>query len=503
MTRAQPPAILRAASPAGRDAIALNRRNSLNPHPARLVAPAPEGPSRWLLDSAHHRAVVDGLRALGIILVIAFHGAFVFAKILPREKFDAFVASMPDVLNIVWQALGSEVLFFASGFLLGYLLLREHVRYGSIDARDFWLRRFSRIVPLFLIALAVFLIGRRLHWDRLATNLLFSARIDGYFGITANGGKNYIPVGWSLEVMVHAYLLLPFVVRGVLRTRWPLLTALALAVASIVPRYFALAANPEAYTLPAHRILDAGAVPEVHRDLYYLTWFRLTPFLLGLAAAVVVTHHRRRLEDFCASGLRSAALLGLGLALVGVSGFQSLQRQDGLVYRWLGPEEWLWFWSCQRAVLTLGVAMALLAVLGGRSGAAAWCGRFLALRWFAPVSHGIYSIYLFHFACLIPAALLVFLPAVVEGVRSSPGWGRHELRDHIYAAIDRATVWHYLVIVVLTVWWSTRLAALLTRYVEAPVQGWLRARRSPNRRPLLPEAAADERRGPAVGRELP
>lgn len=455
-----------------------------------------------MLDSAHNRAVVDGLRALGIILVIAFHGAFVFAKILPREKFDAFVASMPDALNVVWQALGSEVVFFASGFLLSYLLLREHGRYGSIDARDFWLRRFSRIVPLFLIALAVFLIGRRLHWDRLLTNLLFSARLDGYFGITTNGGKNYIPVGWSLEVMVHAYLLLPFVVRAVVRTRWPLLVALGLAAASVVPRYLALAAVPEAYTLPAHRILEAGAVPDVHRDLYYLTWFRLTPFLLGLAAAVVVTHHRQWLERLGASAWRSATLLVVGLALVVGSGFQSLQRQDGLVYQWFGPTQWLWFWSCQRAVLTVGVAMVLLAVLAARRGLAAAGGRFLAMRCFAPVSHGIYSIYLFHFACLIPAALLVFLPAVVAGVRNSPTWGRHELRDHIYAAIDSATVWHYLVIVVLTVWWSTLLAGLLTRYVEAPVQGWLRARRSPSRRPLLPEVAAAEKRASRAGQGL-
>src|SRR5690606_37376397 len=77
--------------------------------------------STWLLDSERNRRVVDGLRAIGIILVIAFHSAFVFAKILPRPKFDAFVATMPGAFNVVWQALGSEVVFFSSGFLLSYL----------------------------------------------------------------------------------------------------------------------------------------------------------------------------------------------------------------------------------------------------------------------------------------------------------------------------------------------------------------------------------------------
>lgn len=433
--------------------------------------------------------------------MIAFHGAFVFAKVLPRPKFDEFVATMPGLLNVVWQALGSEVVFFSSGFLLCYLLLREHGRYGSIDARDFWIRRGSRILPLFLIALLVFMIGRRFLWDRVLTNLLFSARIAGYFGITENGGKNYIPVGWSLEVMVHAYLALPFLVRGVLRTRWPLLASLAIAALSVVPRYFALAADPASYSMPAHQILDVGVVPQVHKDLYYLTWFRMTPFLLGLAAAVVVTHHRARLERFCASPWRNTVALAVGVALVAISGFQPLQRESGLVYELFGPREWLWFWACQKAVLIVGVALVLLTVLGSRRGVPGLFGRFLALRSFAPVSHGIYSIYLFHFACLIPAALFVFLPAVVAGVRSSPSWDRHELRDHVYAAIEGATVWHYLAMVVIAVWLSARLAALLTRFVEAPLQARLRARRPKNTRPLLPHVAEAERQRAAAAAE--
>ncbi len=448
----------------------------------------------WLLDSAHHRGIVDGLRAIGIMLVVAFHGAFVFAKVLPRPQLEAFIADMPSVLNIVWQALGSEIVFFSSGFLLSYLLLREHARYGSIDARDFWVRRGSRIVPLFLVALVVFMIGRNLHWDRLVTNLLFSARISGYFHLTERGGKNYIPVGWSLEVMVHAYLLLPFLVRGVLWTRRPLLAAVALAALSVVPRYLALAADPTASTLLAYEILDVESIPQVHRDLYYVTWFRLTPFLMGLVTAVVVTHHRDRLARWCASPWRATASLGVGLAIVAASGFLPLQSRGSFVYELFGPREWLWFWTCQRAVLTIGVAIALLTVLVAQRGLPALCGRFLALRWFAPVSHGIYSIYLFHFVGLVPAALIVFLPAVVEGIGNSPSWDRKVLLEHMTAAIDSASVWQYLVMVAIAVWLSTKLANFLTRTIEAPLQQRLRARGKRRQRPLLPAVAAAERR---------
>lgn len=432
--------------------------------------------STWLLDSERNRRVVDGLRAIGIILVIAFHSAFVFAKILPRPKFDAFVATMPGAFNVVWQALGSEVVFFSSGFLLSYLLLREHVRRGAIDVRDFYIRRGSRIVPLFLLALAIFMIGRRFYWDRLLTNLLFSARIVDYFDFTEHGGKNYIPVGWSLEVMVHAYLALPFVVMGVLRTRWPLLASLALAALSVAPRYLVLAGDPTSYTTPAYLILDAGEVPQIHKDLYYLTWFRLTPFLLGLVAAVVVTHHRASLERWCAARWRALATLALGAAIVIAVGFLPLHRAGSFVYDWFGPSQWLWFWSCQRGVLIVGVALVLLTVLATSRGLPGLLGRGLALRAFAPISHGIYSIYLFHFACLIPAALFVFLPAVIAGVDQSPTWDRHELREYVYAAIESATVWHYLAIVVITVCLSSRLASWITRVLEAPLQAKLRAR---------------------------
>jgi peptidoglycan/LPS O-acetylase OafA/YrhL len=410
------------------------------------------------------------------MLVVAFHGAFVFVKILPRPQLEGFMANLPGVFNIVWQALGSEIVFFSSGFLLSYLLLREHGRTGAINKSAFWMRRAVRILPLFLIALVVFMIGRRLYWDRMLTNLLFCARIFEYFDWTRRGGKNIIPVGWSLEVIVHAYLLLPFLVLGILRTRWPLTAALALVVIGVVPRWLTLAANPEAYTTPAYQILDAGRVPQVHKDLYYLTWYRLTPFLLGLAAAVLVTHHRARVERWCASPWRATATLAAGLVIVAASAFLPLHQKGTFVYDLFGPRQWLWFWSCQRAVLIVGAAIILVTVLLATRGAPALLGRAFAWRGFSPVSHGIYAIYLFHFICLVPAALLVFLPGVVKGIATSPSLDRKVVTANVSASIASASTWQYVVMVVLAVWLSTKLANFLARVVEGPVQRWYRAR---------------------------
>jgi peptidoglycan/LPS O-acetylase OafA/YrhL len=229
----------------------------------------------WLLDVERNRRIVDGLRALGIILVIAFHGAAFLVRDLPRPGMARFMDSIPGVLNVIWQSLGSEIVFLTSGFLLCYLLIREYRRHGSIDVRDFWIRRAARILPLFLIAFLLFLPTRSFRLDQVLANLFFVAKITGY--------KNYIPVGWSLEVMVQVYSILPFIVLAALKSRVPLSFGIVLVIGSVA-RYFALAADPVAYTTP---LATGLARAQLQKDLYYLTWFRRRS--IGLCAAILVT----------------------------------------------------------------------------------------------------------------------------------------------------------------------------------------------------------------------
>lgn len=419
------------------------------------------------------------------MLVVAFHGAFLTTKLLPQEPLERFIQGLPQVLNIVWQALGSEIVFLASGFLLSYILIREHLRYGSIDFGQFYVRRVSRIVPLFLLALAVYSIGRSLHPDRVLSNLLFVTRAAGHFEIGSHTGKNYIPVGWSLEVMMQVFIALPFVVWAVLRSRRPLLVAVFLTIASVVPRYVALASDAASYSLPYYELVFGGDAPQIQEDLYYLTWFRLTPFLLGLVGAVLVTVHRERVAAFLHSPARAGTAAAAGVALFLASGSLPLHDPEGAVYGWFGPQAWLWFWTVQRAVLGLGVLVLLMAVLHQERGFAGVIGRGLALRVWQPISSGIYSIYLFHFACLLPAALVVFSPGVVRTALDTESFapGSFDRKDFVARLgqnLDGVTLWHYLAMVVIAVWLSTKLAAFLTRTIETPSQAWLR-RRFPGR----------------------
>src|SRR5690349_15923431 len=78
-----------------------------------------------------YRPPLDGVRAVAIGGVLAFHGGYARAG-----------------------SLGVTVFFALSGFLITTLLIEEHGRYGRVDLRAFYLRRVFRLYPALLLALA-------------------------------------------------------------------------------------------------------------------------------------------------------------------------------------------------------------------------------------------------------------------------------------------------------------------------------------------------------------
>ena len=86
--------------------------------------------------SMGYRPELDGLRALSVLAVIAYHA---------------------DLAWIPGGFLGVEVFFVVSGFLITTLMLEERAQTGSVSLRSFWLRRARRLMPalfVMLVALA-------------------------------------------------------------------------------------------------------------------------------------------------------------------------------------------------------------------------------------------------------------------------------------------------------------------------------------------------------------
>jgi len=403
-----------------------------------------------LLDDHDHRSLIDFMRAIGILLVICFHVVLGITTLLEADAVPAYIDSIPPIFNIMWQALGSEIIFLFSGFLLSYLLLREHLQTGRINVHDFYVRRLSRIIPLYAVAIALYAMVRDFSFGELLLNALFVSRL---FHVTT-----IVPVGWSLEVLVQSYVLLPFIVLLFLRSRYPIALCTVTIIAFLTLRYSAFAGDPVSYQTPYYALFMGADPTDTQQDTYYLLQYRATPFLLGFLVAYLVIHRDAALEAMFRGGARTLAGFMAALLVVGVSGFLPVHDPDGFIYR-LAPERfWLYFWTLQRFVFSAGIAGIALATWYGRSPlirAFTWLIRW---RIWKSVSANIYSIYLFHPVFLIPGAAIGF---------------RTISRDGIFPVHIAEVV--VTIVVVATL--STLFGALLTtKFLELPAQRWIRSR---------------------------
>ena len=133
---------------------------------------------------------LDGVRAISILLVIASHLS------LPLRVLD----------RIDYGRLGVLIFFVISGFLITTLLLKEREATGRISIRNFYTRRFFRIVPAYYTFLLVMAL------------LIPTGRIRASFADilpAATFSTDYFSVGdalihsWSLSVEEQFYLLWP------------------------------------------------------------------------------------------------------------------------------------------------------------------------------------------------------------------------------------------------------------------------------------------------------
>ena len=207
-----------------------------------------------------HLPGLDGLRGLAVIGVLLFHGGFTWAK-------GGF--------------LGVSTFFTLSGFLITNLLVREWDRSEGINLGRFWARRFRRLLPAALIAIA--LVG--VVWWRIGSaEQLNSLRGDmlAALGYVANwrfltGGKSYADLFlspsplqhfWSLAIEEQFYVIFPLFVMIVMKVggRRLLTTLLVMATGASV-------------------ILEVVLRNNVDR-VYYGTDTRAAELLLGCLLAV-------------------------------------------------------------------------------------------------------------------------------------------------------------------------------------------------------------------------
>jgi len=146
---------------------------------------------------------LDSLRGLAILGVLFYHGLYwgIDLSRFPHAK-KLFLTAM-------WTGrLGVNLFFVLSGFLITGLLVDSRGRQDYY--RRFYVRRILRIVPAYLLTLAVLLTSRAVPLNFVLLSLVYLSNLTPLFGIPIA-----YPVLWSLAVEEHFYMLWPAIVRKI------------------------------------------------------------------------------------------------------------------------------------------------------------------------------------------------------------------------------------------------------------------------------------------------
>src|ERR1700737_1882130 len=206
---------------------------------------------------------LDLLRALAIIVVVIYH-AGIMGFPLPGR-----------VHRFGW--IGVDLFFVLSGYLIGGQLLAPLARHQSIKLGRFFSRRALRILPAYLVILAIYIF---LPWWREYPEMspwwkfLVSVQNIGLHGGTA------FSHAWSLAVEDQFYLCLPFVL--LLANRWrraAVIVPCVIVLGGIALRTFLAFQNPAADFGVSYRGFQAW--------IYYPTWTRLDPLVFGVVLAAI------------------------------------------------------------------------------------------------------------------------------------------------------------------------------------------------------------------------
>ncbi len=165
-----------------------------------------EGAGSGTPGSTNHRVDIDGLRAVAVLLVVAYH--------VRLPGFDG-------------GYIGVDVFFVISGFLITGILTAEYERSSTVDVARFWARRARRLLPAATLTLVATVIAAAallspltqrsvaemaLYTAAYVPNLFLAVESADYFNsdVSANPLIHY----WSLAVEEQFYLVWPLVVLG-------------------------------------------------------------------------------------------------------------------------------------------------------------------------------------------------------------------------------------------------------------------------------------------------
>lgn len=312
-----------------------------------------------------YRRHIDGLRAVAVLAVVAFH---------------AGVPWLPG------GYVGVDVFFVVSGFLITGLLLREFETRGDISLVGFYERRVRRLAPALLLVLAITLVlgalflvpiggeQQGLAKSTIATLLLgsnvwFAHATGGYFDAPA--AAQPLLHTWSLSVEEQFYLV------------WPTLLLLASRWAKRRGRDPDRAAAITLALVGLASLVLSIVTTQTHPEFaFFGSPTRAWEFAIGGLAFFLI---RRRSAPIPLA--QPLALLGLAAIAWACATFVEGETP---------------FPGWRAGIPALGAA---LVILGGEHDERGWCTRWLTLPPMVFIGLLSYSLYLWHWPLLVVARL--------------------------------------------------------------------------------------------------
>lgn len=390
----------------------------------------------------NRRADIQGLRAIAVIMVVVFHAR------LP----------LPGGFT------GVDVFFVISGFVITAMLGREWTADGRLSLRQFYLRRYMRLMPALAVTVGVTVLVSFFVLSPYGPQQLAGATGLGALLVSANlviarAAGDYFAVGalqnpllntWSLSVEEQFYLFFPALMIVAWsagratgrRTSIPLLIVGGVSAVS-----FALSVLWTSGSSIASWLTEPFGGPEVFA--FYGPFTRIWEFGAGCLLAIWTARQTRSVP-------RLAAPAGLvGLALIIASGFV-IAEGDG-------------FPGWRAALPVLGTALLIWA----GTHATPLVSRVLAVRPLVAIGDWSYSWYLWHWpiivftGVLLPNSSIAIVAAAVASL--GVGWLSYRFVEQPLRVLRPRTVARTFGVVVVTTAAPVLIAAVL---VVGADSGW-------------------------------
>ncbi len=359
-----------------------------------------------------HNPVVDGIRGLSILLVL-------FGHLFHFHKSSFTLTEKTDFLSPFGQVfrgdLGVDMFFVISGFLIGNILFKEYLKNSSISYKRFYLRRFLRLMPVYLVSILL-MWGLMLfskegggpgQLDKMISNIWTNI-------IYVN---NFIPIEeqfmgwcWTLAVEEQFYFIVPFFIVFLLRkVKNKFWLFLSLFIISSVIR-FIIVYN---YNLVGDNYWGGGIDGDIKywrktfSLLYDNLYSRYGGLLVGLWGSYLYVYKLDYLKCFFSKVKLCSWLFWTSIILFILIFFKieylyfSEVTNIGLK---IGGEnlsflEKIFFSlsvSCDRNLFSLSIMYIILYCMLNKKGVKGWLNRFLSSKLFFPVAQLSYSTYLIH-----------------------------------------------------------------------------------------------------------